>query len=160
MLDVLSGYETDVAFDEMVRGDGSTREIYDRVVEVLRPLEPAELRFRADQLARTFSERGVTFAFQGVERPFPLDLIPRIIDAEEWRHLASGVRQRIRAIEAFLADAYGSGVSFAEGIVPKRLITSSSEFNRAALGIVAPTGVRVQVAGIDVVRDEVRGSTA
>ena len=155
VLDVLSGYETDVAFDEMVRGDGSTREIYDRVVEVLRPLEPAELRFRADQLARTFSERGVTFAFQGVERPFPLDLIPRIIDAEEWRHLASGVRQRIRAIEAFLADAYGSGVSFAEGIVPKRLITSSSEFNRAAHGIVAPNGVRVQVAGIDVVRDEI-----
>ena len=122
VLDVLNGYEIDVAFDEMVRPDGSTRELYDRVVEALRPLEPSDLRFRSDQLARTFTERGVTFAFKGVERPFPLDLIPRIIDAEEWRHLADGVRQRIRAIEAFLADAYGDGVAFAEGIVPKRLV--------------------------------------
>jgi len=157
VLEVLNGYEIDVAFDEMVRPDGSTRELYDRVVEVLRPLEPADLRFRSEQLARTFTERGVTFAFKGVERPFPLDLIPRIIDAEEWRHLADGVRQRIRAIEAFLADAYGDGVAFAEGIVPKRLVTSSAEFNRAAHGISAPNGVRVQVAGIDVIRDEEGG---
>ena len=154
---MLSEYEIDAAYDEMVLPDGSTRELYDRVVEALRPLEPADLRFRSDQLARTFTERGVTFAFKGVERPFPLDLIPRIIDAEEWRHLAAGVRQRIRAIEAFLADAYGDGVAFTEGIVPKRLVTSSAEFNRAAHGISAPNGVRVQVAGIDVIRDEEGG---
>ena len=138
MLDVLNSYEIDVAFDEMVRPDGSTRELYDRVVEALRPLEPADLRFRSDQLARTFTERGVTFAFKGVERPFPLDLIPRIIDAEEWRYLADGVRQRIRAIEAFLADAYGDGAAFAEGIVPKRLVTSSTEFNREMYQLVMP----------------------
>ena len=45
---------------------------------------PAELRYRADQLARVFTDRGVTYDFAGEERPFPLDLIPRVIDAVEW----------------------------------------------------------------------------
>ena len=69
------------------------------------------------------------------------------------------MRQRVRALEAFLADAYSDGVVFQEGIVPKRLITSSAEFNRAAHGIRSPNDVRIQVAGIDIVRDE-RGRAA
>ena len=154
---MLTSYEVAHAWDEMFAGHGATRPLYDRVVETLRPLEPVDLQYRAEQLARTFTERGVTFAYGGEERPFPLDLIPRIIEAEEWRLLAAGVRQRVRALEAFLADAYGDGVVFSEGIVPKRLITSSLEFNRAAHGIRSPNGVRVQVAGIDIVRDEVGG---
>ena len=155
MNEMLTAYEVAHAWDEMFEGNGATRPLYDHVVEALRPLEPVDLQFRSEQLARTFTERGVTFAYGGEERPFPLDLIPRIIEAEEWRHLADGVRQRVRAIEAFLADAYGDGIVFAENIVPKRLITSSTEFNRAAHGIRSPNGVRVQVAGIDIVRDEV-----
>ena len=154
MDEILSTYEVAQAWDEMFFDDGSSRPLYDRVVETLRPLSPSDLHFRADQLARTFTERGVTFAFGGEERPFPLDLIPRIIEAEEWRLLAGGVRQRVRALEAFLADAYSDGVVFQEGIVPKRLITSSTEFNRAAHGIRSPNDVRIQVAGIDIVRDE------
>jgi len=72
-------------------------------------MDPGELRFRADQLARVFTDRGVTYDFAGEERPFPLDLIPRVIDAVEWDHLARGVRQRVLALEAFLADVYGAG---------------------------------------------------
>jgi uncharacterized circularly permuted ATP-grasp superfamily protein len=155
MNDILSSYEVAEAWDEMFAADGRSRAAYDGVVEALRPLDPADLQFRADQLAKTFTERGVTFAYGGEERPFPLDLIPRIIEAEEWRLLAGGVRQRVRALEAFLSDAYSDGVVFQEGIVPKRLITSSAEFNRAAHGIRSPNDVRIQVAGIDIVRDEV-----
>jgi uncharacterized circularly permuted ATP-grasp superfamily protein len=154
MDDILSTYEPADAFDEMFSAPGKTRALYDGVVEAIRPLGSADLQLRADQLARTFTERGVTFAYGGEERPFPLDLIPRIIEAEEWRLLSDGVRQRVRALEAFLADAYSDGVVFQEGIVPKRLITSSAEFNRAAHGIRSPNGVRIQVAGIDIVRDE------
>ncbi len=51
----------------------------------------------ADQLARVFTDRGVTYDFAGEERPFPLDLIPRVIDAVEWDLVSRGVRQRVRA---------------------------------------------------------------
>lgn len=154
MEEVLTEYQVARAWDEMFSADGTPRPVYRAVFDVLRRLEPTDIQFRVEQLARTFTERGVTYAFEGVDRPFPLDMVPRILEAEEWRLLTSGVRQRVRAIEAFLSDAYGEGTVFAEGVVPRRLMTSSKEFNRAAYGIEPTNGVRVHVAGIDIVRDE------
>ena len=58
----------------------------------------------------------------GEERPFPLDLVPRIIDAEEWAVVEAGVRQRVLALERFLADVYGPGEILADGVVPRRLV--------------------------------------
>lgn len=40
------------------------------------------------------------------DRPFPLDLVPRIIPAEEWRQIKRGLAQRIRALNAFVDDVY------------------------------------------------------
>ena len=65
-----------------------------------------------------------------------------------------GVAQRVRALEAFLDDVYGRGEIMADRVVPRRLITSSTHYQRAAAGIRSPNGVRVHVAGIDLVRDE------
>ena len=150
----LVDYHAADAWDEIVDTDGSIRPAYREVVDSLRSMRGEDLRGRAEQLARTFTERGVTYAYGGVERPFPLDPVPRIIEAAEWAQLSAGVIQRVRALECFLNDAYTEGVVFNEGIIPRRLITSSPEFNRAAVGITPPNGVRIQVAGIDVIRDE------
>jgi hypothetical protein len=106
--DIFDGYRLAEAWDEMFAAPGEPRSPYDALVSVLQPMDPAELRFRADQLARVFTDRGVTYDFAGEERPFPLDLIPRVIDAAEWDLVARGVRQRVKALEAFLADVYGS----------------------------------------------------
>jgi uncharacterized circularly permuted ATP-grasp superfamily protein len=96
----------------------------------------------------------VTFALGGEERPFPLDLIPRIIAAVEWEELAAGVRQRVYALEAFLDDVYGAGACFSDGLIPRRLVTTSPHFRREAVGIVEQNGARITVSGIDIVRDE------
>src|SRR3954452_12326673 len=72
------------AWDEMFERPGQPRSPYRSLFAALQPLAPADLRFRADQLARVFTDRGVTFAYAGEERPFPLDLISPIIDAVEW----------------------------------------------------------------------------
>ena len=77
-----------------------------------------------------------------------------MIDAVEWDAVARGVRQRVRALEAFLADVYGAGRVFADGVMPWRLIFTSSQFHREVAGIYPPNGVRVHVAGIDLIRDE------
>jgi uncharacterized circularly permuted ATP-grasp superfamily protein len=105
-------------------------------------------------LGRTFAERGVTFALGGEERPFPLDLIPRIITALEWDTLSAGIRQRILALEAFLNDVYGPGDCLNDGVVPRALITTSPHFCREAVGIVPEHAARITVSGIDIVRDE------
>lgn len=88
------------------------RSAYGPVLAALQPLDKGELRFRADQLARVFTDRGVTFDYAGEERPFPLDLIPRVIDADEWTVIEKGVKQRVRTLEAFLADVYGPAEIF------------------------------------------------
>jgi uncharacterized circularly permuted ATP-grasp superfamily protein len=152
--DIFDGYRLADAWDEMFAAPGRPRPPYDGLVSVLQPMEPAELRYRADQLARVFTDRGVTYDFAGEERPFPLDLIPRVIDAVEWDLVARGVRQRVRALEAFLADVYGPARAFHDQVVPWRLLYTSPRFRREAADFVPPNGVRVHVAGIDLVRDE------
>ncbi len=154
MADIFDGYRLAEAWDEMFAAPGKPRTPYDTVVSVLQPMDPAELRFRADQLARVFTDRGVTYDFAGEERPFPLDLIPRVIDAVEWDLVARGVRQRVRALEAFLADVYGPGRVFDDGVVPWPLIYTSPRFRREVADFAPPNGVRVHVAGINLVRDE------
>jgi uncharacterized circularly permuted ATP-grasp superfamily protein len=152
--DIFDGYRLAEAWDEMFAAPGKPRAAYDALVSVLQPMDPAELRYRADQLARTFTDRGVTYDYAGEERPFPLDLIPRVIDAMEWDLVSRGVRQRVLALEAFLDDVYGEGSAFDDGVVPWRLIFTSEKFRREVAGIAPPNGVRVHVAGIDLIRDE------
>lgn len=157
MADVFDDYPPGAAWDEMLDGVGGVRPAYEHVHSALAQLSAAELRARADTLARSYLAQGVTFDFAGEERPFPLDVAPRVLTGAEWDHVAPGVAQRVRALEAFLADVYGPQKAVADGVVPRGLVVSSTHFHRAARGIQPPNGVRVHVSGIDLVRDEVGG---
>jgi uncharacterized circularly permuted ATP-grasp superfamily protein len=155
MADVFDQYAMADAWDEMFVGPGEPRVAYQSLFTTLQPWSVADLRFRADQLGRVFTDRGVTFAYAGEERPFPLDLIPRILDAVEWDTITRAVRQRVQALERFLADVYGAGEVLADGVVPRRLVLTSAHFHREAAGIEPANGVRVHVSGVDLIRDEV-----
>lgn len=141
------------AWNEMYDAGGAVRPAYAALEQVLLGLTGAELRARCDALARTYLDQGVTFDVGGEERPFPLDIVPRIIAAQEWESVQRGVAQRVRALEAFLADAYGPRNAVKDGVIPLRLLLSSAHFHRAAAGVEPANGVRVHVAGIDLVRD-------
>jgi uncharacterized circularly permuted ATP-grasp superfamily protein len=142
------------AYDEMFAGDGAVRQAYRRLHDQLDKSVPAELGARAEALDRALVDQGITFSLSGQERPFPLDLIPRVIAASEWARLERGIVQRVKALEAFLADIYGDQQIIRDGVLPKRLITSCAHFHRQAARLVPPNGVRIHVAGVDVVRDE------
>jgi uncharacterized circularly permuted ATP-grasp superfamily protein len=154
MADVFDQYSMADAWDEMFERPGAPRPAYRSLFATLQPLSGAELRSRADQLARVFTDRGVTFAYAGEERPFPLDLIPRILDATEWDTVIRSVRQRVMALERFLADVYGPCEALADGVVPRRLVLTSAYYHREAFGIEPPNGVRIHVSGVDLIRDE------
>ena len=136
MAELFDEYALGAAWDEMFGVPGQPRELYRSVFEYLTPLGSSDLRYRSDQLARVFTDRGVTFAYAGEERPFPLDLHPA-----HHRRVRSGTR--------IIRGRHGSGCArsrrswptstaparcFADGVVPRRLIHSS-----AAL---PPRGVR------------------
>jgi uncharacterized circularly permuted ATP-grasp superfamily protein len=154
MTDLLAGYKTGKAWDEVFQPDGSTRRTYRRLHRTLVESSPGELASRLDFLGKAFRDQGITFDHAGEERPFPLDIVPRLIAADEWAIIERGVAQRVRALEAFLDDMYGPGRVFSDGVVPRRVIVSSKHFHRPAYGIRPPNGVRIHVSGIDLIRDE------
>src|SRR5580704_17786764 len=151
---LLDRYPRGPAYDEMFGADGlphpHTRALYD----ALQTLTGDDLARRAEARDRSFRDQGVVFSHAGEEWVFPLDLIPRLIPAAEWELIEAGVVQRVRALEAFLADVYGLAEVVRDGVVPRSLLTTSAGFCRPAHGIEPPNGVRVHIAGIDIVRDQ------
>jgi len=142
-------------FDEMFSGAGKVRGNYRQIQQALAAMTKEELVGRTEALASSYLAQGVTFDFAGEERPFPLDAVPRVIDREEWSTLEAGIKQRVRVLEAFLADIYGSQNAIRDGVIPAGLVSTSAHFHRAAAGIDPANGVRIQVSGIDLIRDEV-----
>lgn len=158
MADLFEGYAAasaaTPAWDEVFEAPGVPRQSYRSLYDAVQPLSSGDLAARRAALDRAFRDQGVTFDLNGSERPFPLDLLPRLIAADEWEVVERGVGQRVRALEAFLADVYGRGEVLEDGVVPRRLVLTSSHFHRAAHGVDPANGVRVHVSGIDLVRDE------
>jgi uncharacterized circularly permuted ATP-grasp superfamily protein len=156
--DLFEDYRLGTSWDEMLGGPNEARGPYRAVHHTLRTMAPEALRERAEYLARSFLDQGVTFDHAGEERPFPLDAVPRVISAEEWAVVEKGVEQRVRVLEAFLADVYNhpeaQPSAVQQGIIPWELITSSPHFHRAVHGIRPANDVRAHVSGIDLIRDE------
>ncbi len=164
MADLFDGYGATATtrpgtppWDEMFASPGTARASYKEIHATLAQMTQAELRGRTDALASSYLAQGVTFDFAGEERPFPLDAVPRVIDQAEWVEVEAGIKQRVRALEAFLADIYGPQNAVKDGVIPARLVTSSAHFHREAAGIEPANGVRIQVSGIDLIRDEQGG---
>lgn len=127
------------------------------VADHLNALTRADFR-RLKRLADdTFLRSGITFTLYdkkgSTERIFPFDLIPRVIDHEEWKEVRAGIVQRIRALNCFLADIYGPQRILEEGIVPRFLVEGSKAFRPELMGIRPPKDVWVSIAGIDLIRD-------
>jgi uncharacterized circularly permuted ATP-grasp superfamily protein len=145
-----------VAFDEMTGFSGEVRAPYRQVAQWLSLIAPDQLE-RSRQEAEEFYRRaGITFAVGGdagsEERIIPHDIIPRVITRAEWTVLARGLEQRVRALNAYLADIYGPREILRAGIVPERLVWQNPAFLPAMVGVQPSAGVYIHIAGIDVVR--------
>ncbi len=155
-MDVLVGYEPH-GFDELLSPDGP-RPHYELLVERLTQFEPETLDGRLRIIESLFRRQGITFAVygsdEGTERTWPLDLVPRIIPADEWATVERGLTQRVRTLNAFLDDVYGEQQIINDGVVPRWLVESSSGYLPQARGIAVRSGARCVVSGIDLVRDD------
>lgn len=138
-------------FDEAFDSGGTPRPHY---APLLQALEARDLRELHERIAARAAENGLTF---GPEEPIAVDPVPRLIEAAEWEALEPGLLQRARALNAFVADAYGLQRIFDAGVVPRRLIESSDGYEPVMLGLVDPGVPPATVAGLDLVRDEEGG---
>ena len=101
---------------------------------------------------------GVTFNVysddRGVEKIFPFDIIPRIIPAQEWSNIETGLKQRIQALNLFLNDIYGEQTIVKDGKIPAEIIETASGFLKPCIGIKPPAGIWCHITGTDLVRDK------
>ena len=144
-------------FDELFEPDGVPRRAAAPLVAELERIGADGLAEAGRRRDAAFLQQGITFETSGEEghtreRPFPLDLVPRVLSGEEWRHIKRGLAQRIRALNHFVDDVYHGREIVREGIVPWTLVASRSHFARAVHGIRPPGGVYCHVAGCDLVR--------
>ncbi|MFI5320762.1 MAG: circularly permuted type 2 ATP-grasp protein, partial [Myxococcota bacterium] len=143
------------AFDEM-RDDAGVRSPYRAVHDWLAKTPTADLANLSREAELLFRRLGITFAVYGEggdpERLIPFDVVPRVIAADEWRMLSAGLSQRVRALNAFLADVYGAREILRAGRIPEAVVLANPSFRPEANGVVPPGGVYTHVSGIDVVR--------
>src|SRR5215210_795504 len=119
----------------------------------LAALKDLDVGALATEVRESLVRRGIGFRSENGGGEFLLDPVPRVLTAEEWERLEPGLVQRVRALNAFLADAYGPRRAVAEGVVPERVIDTADGYEPALAGLRPPGDLWVGVAGLDLVRD-------
>jgi uncharacterized circularly permuted ATP-grasp superfamily protein/uncharacterized alpha-E superfamily protein len=116
----------------------------------------ADMDRRFLHMQRQIRDNGVTYNVyadaEGPQRPWSLDLFPLIVDAQDWQHIAAGVRQRMRLLEAVLADVYGAQEYLARGLLPAALVQAHPGYLRAMHGVPPVGATRLHVAAFDLAR--------
>jgi uncharacterized circularly permuted ATP-grasp superfamily protein len=142
----------------MTLAGGAIRPAYAKIASWLAAAPAGLFSSRRSQADALFRKIGITFAVygedgsEGAERLIPFDIIPRVMLRKEWAHIEAGLVQRVKALNLFLADIYGTQEIVRAGRVPADLIARNGEFRPDMAGFRVPHDVYVHIAGIDIVR--------
>ncbi len=147
-----------LAFDEMTSTGGGVRAPYARLREWLADVAPETFVRKRREADVLFRRIGITFAVYGEggdpERLIPFDVVPRILAKAEWDRLASGLVQRVKALNAFLWDIYHGQEVLRAGRIPTDLVLKNSEYRPEMAGVDVAARAYTTIAGVDVVRTD------
>src|SRR5213078_3407762 len=136
-------------FDEAFEADGVPRAHYARLIGELEHTDLHELELA---VSGDLHSRGVAFQTATGDSRFRMDPVPRLFTAAEWDELAAGLAQRVRALNAFLEDAYGERRIVQAGVVPAHVIEDADGFEPLMRDVHVPHAAYAGMAGLDVVR--------
>jgi len=152
-------------YDELFFPDGTPRPHCEPLHETLEQLTAEELAGMQERVTRSFSDEGITFTVYGDEeadeRIIPIDCIPRVMSGGEWGFLEAGLTQRLKALNLFLDDVYGSSRVkdlygrpriVHDGVIPEDVILTCPQYREQMQGFSAPHGTWVAICGTDLVR--------
>lgn len=145
-------------YDEMFLDTDEPRSACRDFVSRLNAISPGELRVRQRAAELNLSNMGITFNVygheDGTEKVWPFDLLPRIIDADEWTRVEQGLKQRIHALNLFVSDIYNERKIVKDGVVPAELLESAKTYRPQMEGFRPPHGVWCHISGVDLVRND------
>ena len=157
MKDLLKKYKQyPNTWDEMFDSKGNIRNVYRDFGSYLKKTDFDNLTQMRDFSSQFFKNQGITFTVyndnKGVERIFPFDIIPRIIEHNEWRSIESGIIQRIKALNLFLRDIYHEQFIVKDNIISGQLIFNNKYFIREMINLSVPKDIYTHISGVDLVR--------
>jgi uncharacterized circularly permuted ATP-grasp superfamily protein len=152
------GYSFGAAFDEMFDRDSRPRSHYQTLFRRLCGLTSEEFRRRKAMTDLSMLQDGVGFTVyrqeEGIERVWPMDPVPRIIPAHEWRRIEQGLVQRQTALNLFLKDVYHNQFILRDRVIDPRLIYEGAFFRREFMGTAVPKDIYIHICGTDLIRDD------
>ena len=142
-------------FNEMYVGD-AVRAPYRNVTEWFNQLGVQQFAHKQAEAEMLFRRIGITFAVyneeSSTERLIPFDMMPRIFTEAEWSKLALGIKQRARALNAFLWDVYHKGEIIRAGKIPAHLVYQNKAYEPSVVGISPARNIYSHIVGTDIVR--------
>ncbi|MGL5066085.1 MAG: circularly permuted type 2 ATP-grasp protein [Microcoleus sp.] len=151
-------YDPGDFYDELFIDKGQPRPEATLLIQRIHSLCDGELKQRHQAAQAALMKLGATFNVyggdRGTEQIFPFDVIPRIISAAEWSWIEGGLKQRIHALNLFLADIYAEQKIIKDGVIPAEIITSATGYLQACMGLQPPEGIWCHITGTDLVRDK------
>ena len=157
-LDALLRHSTPVepgVWDELRTSDGKARPVWRQFADWVRE-GPAELDHGRAQVAQQLRRDGVTHNVFGeggaATRPWSLELLPMLIEPEDWARIEAGVVQRAALSELMLADLYGERRLLHEGLMPPALLLRHPGYLRPLHGVLPAGGQRLHIVAFDIAR--------
>lgn len=156
MPDIFSNYQFDPFYCEYFRAGEISAELAP-VADRFAAVSEDVLRSRLQDIELELFNSGITFTVytdkDAIDRVFPVDVLPRVIGSNDWETIDRGVQQRVAAINAFLADVYGPGKLFKDGIVPEDLVKRNPLYQPLMQEVELRYDNYCNIAGIDLIRD-------
>ena len=120
-------------------GLGAPAAHWQQFFATLGPQGWSELGARAARVQQRVHEDGATYNVYAegnpAARPWPLELLPFIVQPGEWVQIEQGVQQRARLMAAALADIYGPQTLLRDALLPASLVFAHPHYLRAAHGL-------------------------
>ena len=150
-------YDIGGFYDEMLEPDGSPRAGAALLTQRIESLPEGELLQHQRASEQALLDLGITFNVygdeSGIEKVWPFDILPRIVQASEWASIERGLKQRIHTLNLFIDDIYHDRKIVKDGIVPEHMISSAQNLLEPCMGLNPPRGVWCHITGTDLVRD-------
>lgn len=149
-------YQIQGFYDEYFTSDGTPRKCVQPLINGINALSKAELAGFQLAAEKSFLNSGITFTvYDGKgqsDRIFPFDIIPRLIERNEWLKIERGLKQRILALNEFLKDIYGPQRILKSKVIPAEIIRSGRHFLNECVGLFPPQAIWCHVTGTDLIR--------
>jgi len=150
-------YRCDKFHDELLSAPGVARSGARALVEYLGGLTAAELKERQQTADAAIKTMGIAFTVYSegrqIDRAWPFDLIPRVIEGREWDRTEAGLKQRVTALNLFIQDLYGEQKIIRDKVFPKELLADSVNYRKQCADMKPKHGVWAHICGTDLVRD-------